>query len=336
MSPPVLLTGATGFIGSRIARALAARGHAVHVLARASSDRYRLAGVNVRWHGGDIGDAASLERALDETRTSAHGPSPWVVHCAAVISYRSADRELLRAVNVGGTRNVVAVCRRAGACRLLHVSSVVAVGHARPGEVLDEDSPFNGSDLRCAYVDTKREAEELALAAAADLDVVAINPGAVFGPGSRGSNTVRFLRQLAAGRLKLAPPGALSVVGVDDVAEGAALALERGARGRRYILTESRLSLRELLVLAAAELGIAPPLSTCPDLAWRAAIAAANVADRLRPLELFAPQALRMLSTRFSLDSARARRELGWNPRPFPEVLHEAVRWLRAERLLPG
>lgn len=335
MSAPlerVLITGGTGFVGSALARLLASEGRDVHVLARATSDRAPLADLPVTWHTGSLEDAESVARAVSAAGAGA-GAGAAVVHAAAVISYRTRDRELQRRVNVGGTRTVLDACRRAGTARVVHVSSVVAVGAAPDAEsALDEDATWNGAAMRCDYADTKREAEELALAAADELDLVAVLPGAIFGPAPVPSNTTRFLQRIARGALGPAcPPGSLSVVGVDDVALGIRAALDRGARGRRYLLTDGNLTHRELFARAAAELGAPGPRLTLPPALWSLAVAGSALVDRVKPLELATPQSLRLLGLHFRFDASRARRELAWSPRPFDEVLRETAVWM-AER----
>lgn len=330
MKPPVFLSGATGFVGGELARRLVARGHVVHALARSGSDRSGLEGLDVVWHEGDLLDGAALGRGLD-----AAGPGAWVAHVAAVISYRTRDAQLQRRVNVEGTRALLEACRSRPVARLLHMSSVVAVADSTDGRVLDEDAAFNGARLGVDYVDTKREAEQLALAAARWLDVVVVNPGAIFGPNPREGNTVRFLRKLARGRIgPLAPPGSLSVVGVGDTAEGSILALERGARGRRYLLVESARSTLEVFTLAAHLLGVRGPRAAVPRPLWQLAVGGAGLVDRLLPLQLASPQTLRMLGVHYCLSGERARRELGWTPAPFEQVLRGTIDGLRASGAL--
>ena len=128
MKPSVLVTGATGFVGAELVRQLVEAGHEVDVLVRASSDRSLLAGLPVHWREGELDSLPALDDAL--ARLVARGGESWVVHSAAVISYATRDAELQRRVNVEGTRNVLAACRRHRVTRVLHVSSVVAVGHA--------------------------------------------------------------------------------------------------------------------------------------------------------------------------------------------------------------
>lgn len=331
--PPaaVFLTGACGFLGAQLCRELAARGHALHALARESSDRSALAGLEVNWHAGDLRDRASLERALEAV--CAQHQRPLVVHAGALISYRRGDREAAWAINVEGTRSLLDVCRRNPVGRVLHVSSIVAIGPARPGESVDEETEYRGQALRCDYMSTKHEAEKLAQAAAADLDLVIVNPGAIFGASARPSNSQRVLAMIASGRTGplpwlLAPPGAQSVVGLEDCAQGCVLALQRGARARRYLLVESVWSHAQLIGLIARKLGKRAPIEI-PRWLWSLAEACGPLEGLLHS-EFFTAQTLRLARARFAASGDRARRELGWSPQPFERVVE---RMLEAAKL---
>jgi dihydroflavonol-4-reductase len=334
LSRAVFLTGASGFLGGHLARSFARDGWRVHALVREGSKLADLEAAGVVFHRGDLRERAAVARAVADV--CAIEPEPAIVHCAAVISYRTRDAALQRAVNVEGTRHVLEACRSARVGRLVHVSSVVAVGHAPSTDVLlDEDAPFNGAELDVDYVTTKREAEELALAAA-DLDVVAINPGAIFGPGGAGANTLRFLNQVARGKLAFfAPPGSIAPVAVEDVVRGARLALARGRRGRRYLLVDSARSLFECFQVAARELGVAPVRRRAPMAVWAALGAGAALVDRVRALDLMTPQAIRMLGRHFVYDARRAREELGWTSEPFESVLARTIAWAREHGHVP-
>jgi len=319
----VFLTGGTGFLGGALLDELAAREVEVHALARPGTPVSERPGVT--WHRGELTDRASLAEGLRRARDAAGEGALDVVHSAAVISYRTRDRELQRRVNVGGTAALLEAAKRAEVRRFLHVSSVVAVGHAAGDEVLDEDSEYNGESLRVDYVDTKRAAEEAVLAARDELDVVVASPGAIFGPASGRSNSAHFLARMAAGAVRLAPPGAVGVVGVRDVAHGCALALERGRRGERYLLVESNLAFLEVIRQVARVCGVREPLGAVPAGPWRGVELLARGVDRVRALDRLTPQALRMLAARFRFDAGKARRELGWSPRPFPAVVRDAL-----------
>jgi len=327
----VLVTGGTGFLGGAIVRRLAARGDEVHVLARASSDRSVLADTSVVWHDGDLAAGDSIREAVRrvarravETRRRAQ-----VVHCGALISYKTADRALQEATNVEATRSVLAAARECDVARVLHVSSVVAVGHGRGTELLDETMEWNNGPLGCDYATTKRRAEELAIAAAQALDVVVVNPGAIFGAWTGKSNTAKFLRLAAAGKGPLvAPPGSLGVLGIDDAADGCILGLDRGRRGERYVLVESWMTSRDLFVLVAKIVGGREPWFTFPRALWPLVVPAARLIDVVRPLEMAPPQALAMLGVELRFDGRKARAELGWKPAPFEDVLRSTARGL--------
>lgn len=334
----VLVTGGTGFLGAQLCRDLAARGHEVHVLARATSDRSALAGIGVAWHAGDLSDAASVTRAAAEVAARARelGARALGIHCAALISYRTADGEAQRETNVRGTERVLAAAIASRFQRLLHVSSVVAVGRAASArETIDERAAWNLGPVGCDYATTKHEAEQRVLAAREALDVVVVNPGAIFGAVGRNSNSARFIRRMAQGKGPLvAPPGSISVLGVEDASRGTLAALDRGARGERYVLVESAMTSLELFRAIARAVGARPPIAAVPRLAWPAIVAGARVVDRLRPIDLTPPQALAMLGSHMRLSGDRARRELDWRPEPFGGVLERTVASLRERGLL--
>jgi len=320
------LTGATGFLGQRVARQLAANGVRLHALAREGSDKQVLDGLSVVWHPGDLRDEGSLRSALKAASRFADGEPLDIVHLGALISYRSRDSDLAWDINVEGTRRMLGAAMGTNVRRFLHTSSIVTVAHAEGSETTTEDAAFNGDELGVDYVDTKRAAEQQVLASCGELDCVVVNPGAIFGPATEHSNSAYFLRKAAAGDVRIAPPGGVSVVGVDDAATGVVQALTRGRRGRRYLLCESNYSLRELLTLVAELAGARAPRWTVPPALWATLRRTAALWDRSRPLERLTPQAIRMIGVHWRADARRAREELGWNPQPFPDVLREALR----------
>lgn len=324
-SPALLITGAAGFLGAEVVRRARASGRSVHALARSTTDRSPLAGLELSWHTADLEDRAAITRAFTEAHRAAGGLD--VIHLAARISYRRQDRALLQRTNVDGTRNVLEAARAVGARRVCHVSSVVALGPVRdPSASLDDDAPLAGRALDSAYASTKAEAELLALEAAAELDLVVASPAVVFGASGERSNSTHFLERVRRGTLgPLCPPGSLSVVGLEDAADGILRVLAHGRRARRYLLSESAWTLRDLLRLASRLVGRPGPRAAVPPSAWSALVAGARAWNRLRPSERATPEALALLGMHFRFEARRARSELGWGPRSFEDVLRQVL-----------
>jgi dihydroflavonol-4-reductase len=328
----VLVTGATGFVGGRLTALLCRAGHAVRATGHPRDPTDALDGLPCDYHGADLLDADALA-------TLAEGMEA-VFHVAALVTFQPRLYDLQRRVNVEGTANVLAACRRAGVRRLVYTSTVDTLGIPPPRTLGDEDTPFDWAPHRLGYMDSKRAAEDLVLAAAAaaaadGLHAVCVLPGTMFGPGDRFFSAGTYVREAARGRLVLAPPGGTTVAHVDDVAEGHRLALERGALGGRYILGGDHLSYATLFRVINEAVGRPGPLGVIP--AWLLH-AGGRVADHLRrlglPLDASAGLAAAGCAPLY-YSSARARRELGYRPRPAIEGIHEAVAWYRAQGVIP-
>lgn len=305
----VLVTGATGFLGSHLARRLAAGGHEVHALARPGSGLEHLKDLPVRRVEGDLSDAGSLDRAAEGCEV--------VFHAAAVLGFRKGLDQLQQEVNVLGTRRVCRAALRAGVRRLVHVSSVAAVGIPEEGSIADESTPFTREAERTAYARTKHAAEIEVLEALEDgLDAVTVNPGVIFGIRPNRHHTLNLLETLAAGRLPAYPTGGTCWVWVEDVVGGILLAWEKGRRARRYILGGENLPYRVFMRTVCRAAGSRPPLLPMPGPLLRLG---AGLLGRLSPISA---EAARLSARRLYYDSGLARRELGWRQTP----LEEAVR----------
>ena len=320
-----LVTGGTGFVGAHVVRALLARGRSVRCLVRTSSRRANLEGLDVEVVQGDLTDSASLSRAVAGVDN--------VYHCAADYRLYTTDPRALHAANVAGTDNVMRVASYAGVRRIIHTSSVGALGLSSNGAPADESTPVTLDSMIGLYKRSKYEAERVAQAwAARGLPVVIVNPSTPVGeydvkPTPTGQMIVDFLNR----RMPAYVETGLNLVDARDVAQGHLLAAERGKIGEKYILGNRNMTLKEILDSLARLTGLPSPSVRLPHWIPLAAAAADTFAARLTgrvpriPLE-----GARMSRHRMFFDSSRAVRELGLPQTPVEEALERAVEWFRA------
>ncbi|MBI3098518.1 MAG: NAD-dependent epimerase/dehydratase family protein [Planctomycetes bacterium] len=315
----VLVTGATGNVGSCLVRRLVTLGHEVSVLCRATSDRRALGEAPRREFIGDLTESVPVREACRGQEA--------VFHVGAVISYRRRDAAKMYQANVLGTRNVVEGCLAGGVRRLVHTSSVAAVGIPRRDRPADETLGFHADARRIGYFRTKWEAEqEVWSGVSRGLDAVAVNPGVIWG-SSIGLNSARLLRRAAEDRLPAMIPGGVTVVDMEDVVEGHLLALDRGRRGERYILGAGMLLWSEILRATAAITGQpAPSIEIPASILYVIGVLGEAWSDLTggRSPEVTLDIA-RCTAHRLFYDSSKARRELGWSPRPFAETLRRTL-----------
>jgi dihydroflavonol-4-reductase len=319
-----LVSGATGFVGAAVARALLAEGWQVRALTRAGSDSSNLKGLPLEIAVGDLTQPASLEPAVAGCRA--------LFHVAA--DYRLGARnpgELYR-TNVEGTRNILAAARRAGVERSVYTSSVATMGIPVDGAPGDETTPVELSAMIGHYKRSKFLAERAVLdEARAGLPVVIVNPSTPVGPGDvKPTPTGQVVRDAACGRMPAYVDTGLNIVHVDDVARGHLLAFERGVPGERYILGGEDMTLRQILAEIARLVGRAPPRVRLPyaavlPIAYLAE-AFARVSGRTGRVTL---EGVRMSRKRMFFSSAKAHRELGYRWRPPEQALADAVQWFR-------
>jgi dihydroflavonol-4-reductase len=327
-----LVTGAAGFIGSHVVRALAAGGWSVRAFDRAmdgSSDRSEAADAEVEWVLGDVLDADAVRRAMDGCDA--------VFHLAAVYSFARRDADAMRAVNVEGARVVLDAAARVDSVRRVVYTSSCSTCGPVPGRAATEADGPPEWELAVPYKRTKLDGERLALAAAQDgVDVVIVNPTTPVGPGDRRPTpTGKMVADVAAGRARgFLTGGALNIVAVEDVAQGHVRAFEQGRRGERYLLGGENLPMREIFGLVARAAGRPAPRLAVP---WAFAMAAAHGADlALRPFgrepSLLVLDEVRLGRLPMAFDDAKARRELGHESRPAAEALAAAVAALASPR----
>jgi dihydroflavonol-4-reductase len=325
----VLVTGASGFVGSAVADAFRRAGHPVRALVRAASPRTHLRGVDVA--EGDIRDRATVAAAL---RGVHH-----LVHAAA--DYRlwaPSPRDILD-TNVEGTRIVMEEALRAGVERVVYTSSVATLALRPDGMPADENRPLPVDEAVGAYKKSKVLAERLVeeLVARDGLPAVIVNPSTPIGPRDvKPTPTGRIIVEAAAGRMPAFVDTGLNLVHVDDVAAGHLAALRRGRIGERYVLGGENVLLSAMLADIAGLVGRRPPRLQLPrQLIYPLAVGAEALARLTGRTPFVTRDGLRMARHKMFFTDVKARRELGYTSRPYREGLADAIAWFRAAGYLP-
>jgi dihydroflavonol-4-reductase len=325
-----LVTGATGFVGSAVARVLAARGHTLRLLVRPASDRRNLAELDAEVVIGDLTDPDSLVRAAAGCR--------YVLHVAADYRFWVPDPDAMLRANVDGALAMVRAAAQAGAERIVHCSSVAALGQIGDGTPADEATPTNEADFVGIYKRSKYLAEKavLELARRDGLPVVVVNPAAPVGPRDiKPTPTGKMIRDAAAGRVPAYIDTGLNIVHVDDVAEGHVLALEKGRVGERYVLGGENMLLKEILALVSDVVHRRPPRICLPEaVVWPAALVMEKLAKVTGIAPMMTRDHLKMARKKMFYSSAKAAAELGYHPRPVRSAVEDAVAWFRANGML--
>lgn len=325
-----LITGASGFVGSAVARCLVSAGYDVRALLRPSSPRTNLADLRLDIVEGDLLDPASIGRAMKDVR--------FVFHVAA--DYRlwaRAPDDIVR-TNVEGTRSVMIAALRAGVERIVYTSSVATLSPRPRGEASDETFPVPEAQAIGAYKYSKVVAERTVAAMVADqsLPAIIVNPSTPIGPGDvRPTPTGRIIIEAAAGRMPGYIDTGLNLVHVEDVAAGHLAALRRGRIGERYILGGQNVLLRDMLGEIARYVGRRPPMLRLPrNLMFPIAYVAEAIA-RITGREPFVTTTgLRLAKDRMFFTSQKAERELGYRARPHVEAIADAIDWFRSHGYL--
>jgi len=324
----VLVTGATGLVGSAVAKELLARGHAVRVLVRATSKLTNVEGTGAELARGDVLDAASVRAALAGCDA--------VVHAAGIARIGGPPAEL-HSVNVEGVEIVLGVALEARVTRAVLTSSAAVLGGTKRPAVADESTPGNAEALGIPYFTSKLLGERAALALAKrGLPVVVVRPSFVLGPGDLLGSSASIVVALARRRVPGWVDGGASFCDVRDVAKGHVEALLRGRVGEAYVLGGHNLEMREMILRTCALAGVRPP----PRVPLALALATAAAQEALAKLRGGRAATTRDLVRSASLytfvSSAKAERELGYSIRPFDEMLRETLRFaIAVGRLRP-
>jgi dihydroflavonol-4-reductase len=319
----VFVTGASGFVGSAVVRALVGAGFAVRALVRASSPRINLEGLDIEIHDGDMRDPTAVARAARGAR--------YVFHVAADYRLWARDPQDIVRNNVEGTRAVVAAAKAAGAERIVYTSSVATLRPSAADVPGDETGALDESEAIGSYKRSKVAAERFveSVIVGDSLPAVIVNPTAPVGPRDvRPTPTGRIIVEAASGRMPAFVDTGLNLVHADDVAAGHVAALKYGRIGERYILGGENMTLADMLAKIARLVGRRPPrVRLARHLVFPLAYAA-EAAARITGQEPFVTlDGLRMAKNRMFFTSAKAERELGYRARPADAAIRDAVRW---------
>src|SRR5579872_575541 len=320
------VTGATGFVGSHVARALLEHGADLRLLVRANSDLRNIEGLMAERVVGDLRDSVSIEKAMSGCEV--------VFHVAA--DYRLWVRnpdEMYRA-NVEGTKAILAAARKNRVRRVVHTSSVATMGFSSNGHLADESSPVSIANMIGPYKRSKFMSEQVALEAGrGGMDVVVVNPTTPVGeqdikPTPTGRIVIDFLKK----KFPAYVDTGLNLVDVRECARGHVVALEKGKSGERYILGGENLTLKQILDKLGAITGLPSPKIKVPYvMALATGVVDEVVTGRIRGKEPRATiDAVRMGRKKMFVTSAKAERELGWKSVPVDDALRRAVVWFRA------
>ena len=322
------VTGATGFVGSHVARALAQQGADLRLLVRVRSDTRNIESLQADRVVGDLRDPASIEKAMAGCDTA--------FHVAADYRLWVRDPEQMYRANVEGTRAVLTAARKNSVRRVVYTSSVATMGFRSNGTLADENSPVSLTDMIGPYKRSKFMAEEVAISAGkSGMDVVVVNPTTPVGeqdikPTPTGRIVVDFLKK----KFPAYVDTGLNLVDVRECARGHVAALEKGRSGERYILGGENLTLKQILDKLAAITGLPSPKVRVPYvMALATGVVDEFFTGRLLGREPRATiDAVRMGRKKMFVSSAKAERELGWKSLPVDDALRRAVEWFRKEK----
>jgi dihydroflavonol-4-reductase len=320
----VLLTGASGFVGSAVARRLREEGFQVRVLVRGTSPVAHLAELGLEFVTGDLREAESVRRAMAGVRH--------LFHVAADYRLWARNPDELTQTNVAGTRLLMQEAMREGVERVVYTSSVATLAARADGVSADETMPLTEDKAIGVYKRSKVAAERAVEALIAEgLPAIIVNPSTPIGPHDvKPTPTGRIIVEAASGRMPAFVDTGLNMVHVDDVAEGHFLAFERGRIGERYVLGGQNATLAEILATVAQAVGRRPPRIRIPRQALMPFAHVTEAIARITGREpMLTRDGLRMSKNKMFFSSAKAEAELGYKARPYREGITDAIEWFR-------
>lgn len=315
----VLVTGASGFIGQNLVPRLIQLGHEVRTFGRASAPAHAFAKLPVEHAYGDVTNPEQVDAAVRGCQ--------FVFHLAGLVSYRKKDKIRQHAVNVVGTRHVMQACLKEKVSRVVHTSSIAAMGIPKQGEIGTEDIDYNLSGRGLTYCDTKHEAElEVMKAYSNDLNVVILNPGIIFGEGDTHPHHHAIYAAMSKGCMIGVPPGGVTFSDINDVIDAYLKCINQGRAGQRYALVSANLSFKDAAVIFARLNDARPPLFKVPG---KLLVALGAMAEDILPVFGISPplsrQAAWLSQYEIFFSCAKASRELNFHPTPFEETVRRTA-----------
>ncbi len=321
MVAPTFVTGATGFVGSAVARNLIAHGHQLKLLVRSSSNRQNIDGLKAELVEGDLAKPESLVNLLKGCR--------YLFHVAADYRLWVPDPQKMMHINVDGTRELMLAAMKAGVEKIVYCSSVAALGLVGDGSIADETTPVH--HIIGDYKQSKYKAEQvvLDLVKIRKLPAVIVNPSTPIGPGDiKPTPTGKMILDCASGKMPAYVDTGLNIVHVEDVANGHRLALEKGRIGEKYILGGENMLLRDVFSIVAEIAGIRPPLIRVNQkILWPIAIFSEWLARTFNIEPRVTREMLQMSYKKMFFSPVKAERELGYTYRPAKEALKDSLLW---------
>ncbi|MBX3077067.1 SDR family NAD(P)-dependent oxidoreductase [Candidatus Obscuribacterales bacterium] len=311
----VLVTGASGFIGSNLVQRLVDEGYQVKTFGRSGTASKKLRDLPIEHLSGDVTNLESIHRAMDDIDV--------VFHLAGLVSYKKKDVHRQYAVNVVGTRNVLEAALRAGVGRVIHTSSVAAMGIPKSGEIGTEELEYNLGGLGLNYCDSKYAAEqEVKQIFKRGLPVITLSPGITFGEGDKHPHHHAIFTALAKGALVGVPKGGVTFSDINDVVDAHIAAIDKGTPGERYALVSANLSYRQAAEIFSKVQGVRPPMFEIPA---SILVGLGTLAEAVMPMfgmqSPVSRQAAWLAQHKIFFSSDKAMRELDFKPTPFEDTI---------------
>lgn len=325
----ILVTGATGFVGTWVTKKLLDQGHEIRVLSRDGQAEFPFDSTNIEVSYGDISDLQSVLLATKNIHS--------VFHLAGVVGYSRAARNDMQKTNVEGTKNIIEACIKSNCTRLVHMSSVVAIGaNFNDGPPMNEDSAFNLHHLDLGYFETKHAGEKFVLEAVQEnkIDAVILNPSTIYGPGDakKGSRSTQV--KVARGQFPFYTSGGVNIIHIEDAVEAIYRAWQVGRSGERYILAGENIRIRQLFQYIATAAQVNPPKIYLPN---SVVLGLGHIGDWLEKIGKKGPINTEnaWASILFHwFDNSKAKRELNLKTRPAFDAISDSVNWMKQNGIL--